>query len=397
MAIASLSFSAPLPVYQSYGANGTLFGNSTIATKGDIAINTNGTSASSGQATVLTSDLTANGLNYSAASSSVNGDKITVYYNLTGNNVASAATRETALQTLQSGDQAAALAGGFYGRGLTITPEGSQTNGNVRTTAYDISLNGPANNTFGTVNHQTGYSVSDSSDGSSLSIDNITSLGTGLKVTYELSDGPPATSTAAPIVAPDKPDPTKSLPSPLQNITTIGYLLANANGLLSSGGSARTAKLLAASLSPNSNFSSNAAVSIGDFINTSANAFPTSVPTQPASSSSNNSFGNPTSSNSFGNSSNVSGTSQSNNYTSPVSNNSTQQTSVYSSFSDVGASTIRGGTLNVVASIPYCWETASSFARVTASLASISRRSESSFANSASSTNWESVSSICGR
>jgi len=357
MAIASLSFSAALPVYNSIGTNGTSFGNNSIITQGDITVNTNGAPASSGKATVLTAGLTANGLNYSPATVLVNGNKLTVDYNLTSDNGASTVTDQTGLQTLQAGDQGAALTSGLYGKGITITPEGSQTNGDITTTAYEISLNGPVNGILGTVDQQNGTSFSTSSDGSSLTLEGVSALGNGLQVTYQLSNAqPPAIAqSTSPIGAPDTSN--TGLPSSLRGVTTIGELLSNANGLSFSGtligalqaktinqstGAPNSAGVLAAVLNPTLNLGNSTQFNIGEFINISPNAFPTSAPAQP-STTPNNSFDTSTSNSPL----TTSGT-NTNNQNNFAAQNSAP-TGVYTTFADVGASTIRGSNLNVVA------------------------------------------------
>jgi hypothetical protein len=153
------------------------------------------------------------------------------------------------------------------------------------------------------------------------------------------------------------------LPSSLQGVTTIGELLANANGFSFAGtltgalqapfanqstGAPNSASILASVLNPSLNLSPSTSLNIGQFIDTSTGAFPTSAPAQP-STTPDNSFGFSTSDNI-----NSSDTSEINNFTNdqstaPATTQGGTPAGVYTAFTDVGASTIRGGNLNVVA------------------------------------------------
>ncbi|MDX2028748.1 MAG: hypothetical protein SFW62_08955 [Alphaproteobacteria bacterium] len=320
MAIASLSFSAALPTYTSIGSAGTIFAGNSLAATGAVAVNTNGASASSGQATILTSSLKSGGLSFLPQSASTVGNLLTVIYGLSPNASPS--------DIFRASDQARALAGGLYGTGINITPGTVAVNGNSATTSYRLSINGPVDGVGGTINLQDGLSFSESADGSRLSLESISTVGNDLRITYRLSDAPERIAATTTTRTTDTSNPSSDrlgAEFASSGITTLGDLLAAAAGF--SSANSLTGALqsrftsvphptaaLASALGP----SPSSAFQIGDFLNIGGSA--PSLNSDLFTSSANDS----------------------------VSSGNTL-TGIYTSVASLGTSTIRGAGLNVVA------------------------------------------------
>jgi hypothetical protein len=187
MSIASLSFTASLPTYNSVGANGTVFANNTLAATGNVLVNTN--DKSTGQASVLASNFSANGLNFNFQSYSLSGNTLSVIYGLSSS--------ATTAQQNQASDEATALSNSLPGNVTNFSSTSSVNAGNANSTSYNVATAGvvgqtPANNVGSAFAH------TNSSDGTNLTIENIkTGPGGTLDVTFDITSPNTPASTAS--------------------------------------------------------------------------------------------------------------------------------------------------------------------------------------------------------
>ena len=187
MSVVSLSFAATLPTYTSVGANGTVFTNNTLPTSGQVLVNTN--DSSTGLPSVLNSNLSANGLSYSAQAFSISGNTLSVIYSIQSS--------AGDAQQGQAADQAFAIGDNLPGNEVDFTPTSGVSAGATASASYNVATKGVLGNTPAN-NVGTAASFSSGSDGSSLSIESISAgAGNTLEVVFTLKPALPAgTSTS---------------------------------------------------------------------------------------------------------------------------------------------------------------------------------------------------------
>jgi hypothetical protein len=211
MSIAAISFAATLPTYTSVGGNGTVFANDTLSASGGVLVNTNDPTTNT--PSVLATDLTANGLDYTAQGFSISGNSLSVIYGLS--------TDATDAQNAQAADQATALSGGLPGNVTDFTSTGTSTGNSLTSTAYTAQTEGVGGSSspgegsaFASVNSAGGEGVSLAS----ISADTTSNT---IDVVFNLT---PPTSSATPAAAFVQPPNTDRIPPPSGTPTIVNLL-----------------------------------------------------------------------------------------------------------------------------------------------------------------------------
>jgi hypothetical protein len=245
MSIASLSFAASLPTYNSVGSNGTVFANNTLAATGDVLVNTNDKSTN-GVPSVLAADFSANGLSYTFQSYSISGNTLSVIYGLSDNAGSD--------QLAQASDQNAALSGGIPNNVTDFTATGSTNTGSALTTnSYTAQTEGVG--TSVPTGHGSAISSVTSSGGEGVSLASISAGGNNtVAVTFTLS--PPGESAVASSVSTQVPN-TGAIPPPSNKPSIVSLLSGlpppagkNVIGAVGIGLTAQSNSVTAASINP---------------------------------------------------------------------------------------------------------------------------------------------------
>jgi hypothetical protein len=230
MTTAALSFTAALPTTTALGSNGQFFTQNKLQTTGEIAINTKSFSPTTGATglNILAGSLTSNGLTYSPATVGVSGNQIDVTYNLVGPTDASNVTTTSLNNTFQAAAQASALTGNYPQGTIHFVPQTTTSLGNNIETTYGLTASGIPG--YGLTGSQAqAVSFSTDNNGVSLSLDRITAVGNGLRVTYDVTTTPSTTATNSSDAV---TLPTSTVPS---GVTTLGDVLAgNFSGVTAS-------------------------------------------------------------------------------------------------------------------------------------------------------------------
>lgn len=244
MSIASLSFAATLPTYSSVGANGTTFANNTLTASGDVLVNTDDQSTN-GAASVLASDFSANGLDYTFQSYSISGNSLSVIYGLSDD--------ASSDQLAQASDQGTALSGGIPNNVTDFTAAGGvNTGSSITSTSYTAITEGVGTS----VPTGQGSAISsETSSGEGLLLASISAGSNNtIDVTFNLS--PPSVSSTAPTSSVQIPN-TGAI-SPPSNKPGVVSLLSglpppagkNVTGAVGIGLTVQSNNVTAASISP---------------------------------------------------------------------------------------------------------------------------------------------------